>query len=137
MEGRATRRPLSEARRTLFRVADPWSEESVYPPPMRWRSRTALVVSAVAGVVGGGWAFADAVHDVSATSVCRYDEAREGVLGEDKIGLPAARVPAGWTPGVSYAVVRHVESDQPTGTVLDHSWCLSRHHGRLVVVVAR
>jgi len=89
----------------------------------------AAIVVVVTGPVSG-----------SATSFCRWHEAREGVQDLEKIDVPAigSVAPAGWVPPAGVQV-RFVQSDDaPRGTVLDLTRCTSSGAtGALQVVLAK
>src|SRR3954471_13323952 len=89
----------------------------------------AAIVVVVTGPVSG-----------SATSFCRWHEAREGVQDLEKIDVPAigSLAPAKWVPPAGVQV-RFVQShDVPRGTVLDLTRCAnSEPTGPLQVVVAK
>jgi hypothetical protein len=117
---------------------DPWSDESVVPPPLSRGVRAVLVTLAVVAIGAFWWGTQHAAHDIGHPSLCRYSEAREGVPGLETLGITRGdRVADDWTPPRRDIEVRRAASEQPHGTVLDASWCLAKDREHLVVVIDR
>jgi hypothetical protein len=117
---------------------DPWSDESVFPPPLGLGARIALAAAIVAALAAFGLGAHKAASDIGDLSLCRYSEAREGVPGLEKLGISKGDIVRdGWRPSPGRVEIRHVASEQRHGTVLDASWCPSRNRDHLVLVIDR